>query len=153
MLQHVLSDPSFSKEMKRHVKEVISMLLQQGINFSLLTNVSEISFNPPLPAEIKATFKPITMFYLAGYTFESCTIDEQELTFEAGFGHQNFGAFVSIPILSVLQIIIEETPILINLSVDTQAIIKKEGQGIKKSMEALLSNPENERLLKGNKTK
>lgn len=151
MLQQVLSDPSFSKEMKRHVKEVISMLLQNGINFSLLTNVSEISFNPPLPSEIESTFKPITMFYLAGYTFESCTIDEEELTFEAGFGHENFGALVSIPILAVLQIIIEETPILINLSVDTQTIIKKEGEGIKKSMEALLSNPENEKLLKGNK--
>jgi hypothetical protein len=151
MLQQVLSDPSFSKEMKRHVKEVVSMLLQNGINFSLLTNVSEISFNPPLPFEIQSAFKPITMFYLAGYTFESCTVDEQELTFEAGFGPQNVGAFVSIPLLSVLQIIIEETPILINLSVDTQAIIQKETLGIKKSMEALLSNPENEKLLKDNK--
>jgi hypothetical protein len=148
MLQHVLNDPAFSKEMKRHVKEVLEFLLKRSMNFSILTNVSEISFEPALPEEISSTFKPITMFVLAGYTFESCIIDEHGISFEAGFGNENFGSLVFVPILSVLQVIVDETPILINLSVDVEDEPKVKIKGIKISMEALLSNPENEKLLK-----
>jgi len=148
MLQDVLNDPVFSGEMKRHVKEVLEILLKKGTNFSILTNVAEISFEPALPEEIRSTFKPITMFVLAGYTFESCIVDEWGISFEAGFGHDNFGSLVSVPLLSVLQIIVDETPILINLSVDVEEKTKPSSKGVKRSMEALLSNPENEKLLK-----
>lgn len=148
MLQSVLNDAEFSKEMKRHVKKTLEILLQRGVNFSILTNVAEISFEPELPEEIVTTFKPITMFILAGYTFESCIVDDWGVSFEAGFGHTNFGSLVSVPLLSVLQIIIEETPILINLSVDIEKEPKVKTQGIKRSMEALLSNPENKKLFK-----
>lgn len=148
MLQNVLNDVNFSKEMKRHVKATLEILLKKGVNFSILTNVNEINFEPPLPEEISSTFKPITMFVLAGYTFESCIIDEFGISFEAGFGHDNFGSLVFVPILSVLQIIVEETPILINLSVDVEEKPEQKTKGVKRSMEALLSNPENEKLLK-----
>lgn len=148
MLQELLSDEEFSSAMRNHVQEVIEMLLKKGVNFSILTNVSEIEFEPELPAEISANFKPITMFVLAGYTFESCTIDGDELSFEAGFGSTNFASLVTIPLLSVLQIIVEETPVFINLSVETKKPIKKSKNGVKRSMEALLNNPENEKLLK-----
>jgi len=148
MLQSVLTDPDFSHEMKRHVKSVLEILLQRGTNFSILTNVAEISFEPSLPEEIVATFKPITMFVLAGYTFESCIIDDWGVSFEAGFGHDNFGSLVSVPMLSVLQIIVDETPVLINLSVDVEEKPKEKSKGARRSMEALLSNPENEKLLK-----
>lgn len=148
MLQDVLNDPVFSSEMKRHVKEVLEILLKKGTNFSVLTNISEISFEPELPEEIRSTFKPITMFVLAGYTFESCIVDDWGISFEAGFGHENYGSLVSVPLLSVLQIIIDETPILINLSVDVEEKPKPTSKGVKRSMEALLSNPENENLLK-----
>ncbi|MDN5377334.1 MAG: hypothetical protein PWQ42_630, partial [Sulfurospirillum sp.] len=49
MLQELLRDSQFSSMMRSHVKEVIEMLLKKGINFSILTNVSEIEFEPPLP--------------------------------------------------------------------------------------------------------
>jgi len=146
MLQDVLSDPVFSAEMKRHVREVLEILLKKGTNFSILTNIAEISFEPELPEEIRSTFKPITMFVLAGYTFESCIVDEWGISFEAGFGHENFGSLVSVPLLSVLQIIIDETPVLINLSVDVEDRPKDKSNGVKRSMEALLSNPENKGL-------
>ncbi len=149
MLQKLLNDEDFSYEMKRHIKEVLEILLSKGINFSILTNISEIGFEPELPQEIRTTFKPITMFVLAGYTFESCIVDDWGLSFEAGFGNENYGSLVSVPMLSILQIIVDETPILINLSVE---IVPKKrvdkSEGVKRSMEALLSNPENEKLLK-----
>ena len=148
MLQDVLNDPIFSGEMKRHVREVLEILLKKGTNFSILTNIAEISFEPELPEEISSTFKPITMFVLAGYTFESCIVDEWGVSFEAGFGHDNYGSLVCVPLLSVLQIIVDETPILINLSVDVEERPKPSSKGVKRSMEALLSNPENEKLLK-----
>jgi len=147
MLQDVLNDPVFGTEMKRHVREVLEILLKKGTNFSILTNLTEISFEPELPAEIHATFKPITMFVLAGYTFESCIVDEWGVSFEAGFGHDNYGSLVCVPLLSVLQIIVDETPILINLSVDVEERPKPSSKGVKRSMEALLSNPENKNLV------
>jgi hypothetical protein len=147
MLQSVLNDQEFSAQMKSHVKKTIEILLKKGVNFSILTNVAEISFEPPLPEEIRSTFKPITMFVLAGYTFESCIVDDWGVSFEAGFGHDNFGSLVSVPMLSVLQIIVDETPVLINLSVDVEEKPKTKSKGVKRSMEALLSNPENEKLL------
>jgi len=147
MLQNVLNDVDFSAEMKRHVKKTLEILLKKGINFSILTNVAEIDFEPSLPEEIRSTFKPITMFVLAGYTFESCIVDDWGVSFEAGFGHENYGSLISVPMLSVLQVIVDETPILINLSIDVEEKPKEKTKGIKRSMEALLSNPENEKLL------
>ncbi len=148
MLQDVLNDIEFSKEMKRHVKDVLEILLKKGVNFSILTNLTEISFEPALPEEIHVNFKPITMFVLAGYTFESCIVDEWGISFEAGFGSENFGSLVSVPLLSVLQIIVDETPILINLSVEVQEKPEPTSKGVKRSMEALLSNPKNKNLFK-----
>jgi len=148
MLQSVLSDPLFSHEMKRHVKKTLELLLQSGTNFSILTNVAEISFDPDLPQEISSTFKPITLFVLAGYTFESCVVDEWGISFEAGFGSDNYGSLVSVPLLSVLQVMVDETPILINLSVEAEKKPKPTSKGVKRSMEALLSNPENKKLFK-----
>ena len=149
MLQNLLNDPNFSSEMKRHAREVLEILLEKGINFSILTNLAEISFEPELPEEIRATFDPITMFALTGYTFESCVVDEWGLIFEAGFGQKNYGSLVRVPLLSVLQIMVDETPILINLSVDVaEEKPKPSTERVKRSMEALLSNPDNEKLLK-----
>jgi len=149
MLQTVLSDEKFCDMMNEHILDIFDYLLEKGINFTILTNVSKVVFEPELPSEIKESFKPITMFILAGYTFESVIANEESISFEAGFGHDNFGSLVTVPILSVLQIIVEDTPIFINLSIpSSKKKSKKEDKGIKKSMEALLSNPENKKLFK-----
>ena len=150
MLQDFLENETFVRLMRVHVHEVLETLFQNGVNFSLLTNVRVVSFEPDLPEEITANFKPITMFVLAGYTFESASIDDKLLQFEAGFGVENIGSLVTVPLSSILQIVVEDTPVFINLSIPTKkdlAHYPKSG-GVKKSMEALLSNPENESLLK-----
>ena len=149
MLHQALSDERFCEIMSEHIQELLEYLLTENINFSILTNVAEVDFNPQLPNDIRDSFKPITMFVLAGYTYESAIINSEVLSFEAGFGADNFGSVVSVPLLSILQIIVEETPILINLSIPINKKEKKEKKrGVKKSMEALLSNPENKELLK-----
>ncbi len=153
MLHDALSDAKFCEIMNDHIVDILDYLLEKGINFSILTNVNEVNFNPELPSQIKDSFKPITMFVLAGYTFESVAVDEENISFEAGFGHENFGSLVTTPLLSILQIIVEDTPVFINLSISTNVKQeKKQEKGVKKSMEALLSNPENEKLLKNPKS-
>jgi hypothetical protein len=149
MLQTILGDDKFCDMMNEHILDIFDYLLEKGVNFAILTNVSEVVFEPELPDEIKKSFKPITMFILAGYTFESVIANEDSISFEAGFGHENFGSLVTVPILSVLQVIVEDTPVFINLSIPSnKKESKKEEIGIKKSMEALLSNPENKKLFK-----
>ena len=149
MLETLLGSEEFYGLMKKHAKEVLEQLLKQGVNFSILTNISDVTFDPALPSEISQNFKPITMFFLAGYTFESTQIYNGKISFEAGFGSDNFGSLVSLPIEAVLQIIIEEIPVFINLSTPpkVQVIVPKE-TGIKRSMEALMSNPDNLKLIK-----
>ncbi len=146
MVQSFLRDPDFNEMMILHIKEVIDLLLTKGTYFSILTNISEIKFDPILPYEISSGFKPITLFVVAEYTFETCNFDDDNLYFEAGFGHQNVGSFVTIPLHAIVQIIIEDTPILINLSVPGEHIPKK--ADIAKSTNIFLSNPENQDLVK-----
>ncbi len=149
MLHQALSDEKFCEIMSEHVQDILEYLLDENINFSILTNIAEVGFQPELPSDITDSFKPITMFVLAGYTFESAVIEDEMLSFEAGFGADNYGSLVSVPLLGILQIIVEETPIFINLSIPVNKKKKKEKKkGVKKSMEALLSNPENKKLLK-----
>lgn len=149
MIEQVLGSNDFQLLMKRHATELMEMLLKKGVHFSVLTNIADVSFSPVLPEHITQGFKPITMFFLAGYTFESTQIYNGVLSFEAGFGSDNFGSLVSIPVESVLQVILEEIPIFINLANPPK--VKKTSSkenGAKRSMDALLSNPQNKNLLK-----
>ena len=86
MLENLLGSEDFHALMKKHAKEVIELLLKRGVNFSILTNIADVTFDPPLPAEIRQNFKPITMFFLAGYTFESTQLYNGKMSFEAGCG-------------------------------------------------------------------
>ncbi len=146
MAQRILGDSEFSQLMKMHIAEILELLMQRGQFFSILTNISNITFDPPLPAEITANFKPITLFVVAEYTFESSSIDDDFLYFEAGFGQQNVGSVVTVPLNSIVQILIEETPIFINLAMEL--VPEKKEENIKKSTNIFLSNPENKGLIK-----
>lgn len=149
MLDSLLGHNNFNQLMKKHANEVVSFLLKEGINFSILTNIADVEFDPILPAEISQNFKPITMFFLAGYTFESTQLGIETMSFEAGFGSENFGSIVNVPMHAILQIIVEEIPVFINLSTPPKIEEKKPTQeGVKRSMNALMANPENQKLLK-----
>ena len=146
MAQRILGDKEFSQMMKMHIADILELLMQRGQFFSLLTNIANVTFEPELPDEIKSHFKPITLFVVAEYTFESSSIDDEFLYFEAGFGQENVGSLVTVPLSSIVQILIEETPIFINLSME-KSIEKKETK-VKKSTNIFLSNPENQELVK-----
>ncbi len=151
MLHDIVSNKNFRKMMLEHSSEVIEYLFDENIEFSILTSLANITFDPPLPEYITADFKPITLFTLAGYTYDSARLDSEILSFEAGFGRENFGSLVSVPLYAILQIIIENTPIFINLATppeNEEEKPKDKKDGIKKSMDIFLSNPNNKKLLK-----
>jgi len=154
VLENLIEDRNFSKLMKKHLEELIVLLFEKEQNFGVLCKIEEISFHPELPEGMFEEFRPLTLFFLAGYTFETAKIEDDMLIFEAGFGPENFGSVVSVPLLSILQVIVDETPIMINLAVekeendDKQSDEKVDESGVKNSMESFLSNPENQKFLK-----
>lgn len=151
MLDSVIEDKDFAKLMQKNIQELIIHLFEKEQNFGILCKIDDITFEPNLPAEISADFRPMTLFFLAGYTFDTARIVDKMLVFEAGFGADNFGSVVSVPLLSIMQVIVEETPLLINLATykqDTKDVKKVDDNGVENSMASFLSNPENSKFLK-----
>jgi len=153
LLENVIQNRDFANIMQKSIENLIVHFFEENQNFGILCKIEEISFNPSLPESINSEFRPLTLFFLAGYTFETARIENETLIFEAGFGSENFGSVVSVPLLSIMQIIIDETPVLINLAVheeEPKEELKKEvdNQGVENSMASFLNNPENSKFLK-----
>ena len=151
MLEKIIQDEDFGDLMKKNMQDLIILFFEKEQNFAILCKIEEVSFNPELPKDINSEFRPLTLFFLAGYTFETAHIEGEYLVFEAGFGSDNFGSIVSVPLLSIVQLIVDETPVLINLAVQTdheEKTTKADESGVKNSMASFLSNPENSKFLK-----
>jgi hypothetical protein len=151
MLYEVLNNKETRSLLYTHCRDILALLLKQNISFDVLADVKAISFNPQLPLHLRKNFAEFTLFALANYTLQSAYIEKGKLIFEAGFGKENFGSVVSIPIGSILQILIDNTPIFINLSATFGG--ETFSSSVENSMQALLSNPENKKLLKKKNTK
>lgn len=155
MLFDIVKNDAYAKLMRNHIQELLIFLFEQQQNFGILCKIEHLSFDPELPKHISDEFRPLTLFFLAGYTFESARIDDDVLIFEAGFGNENMGSFVTVPLLSIMQIIIDETPIFVNLATpkgeEQNRPAKSDDDGIKTSMSAFLSNPENQKFIKKEK--
>lgn len=107
MLDEILDDEKFALLMKMHVYECIDFLLEKGLNFSVMANLPLVSFEPSLPDEISGSFSmPVIMFSLGGYTLESARLTQDELSFEAGFGSENFASVVSFPLGAVVNLLL-----------------------------------------------
>lgn len=151
MLFDIIKSASFARLMESHVHDMLAYLFENEQNFGILCKIEHLTFDPPLPKHISDEFRPMTLFFLAGYTFESARIENHSLIFEAGFGHENIGSFVTVPLLAIVQVIIDDTPAFINLALPQELVPhqKKEGEtGVQNSMNAFLSNPENQKFLK-----
>ena len=152
MLDNITQDNDFAILMQKHIEDMIIHFFDKEQNFGILCKIDDVEFNPVLPKNLSNELRHLTLFFLAGYTFESAHIEGDYLIFEAGFGTENFGSIVSVPLSSIMQIIVDETPILINLS--NKKPVKKPleqsspEKGIENSMASFLSNPENSKFIK-----
>jgi len=141
----MMKDNAFQTSMENHITDIVSYLLTNEQHFGLVCKLENVDFNPPLPDHIKETLNQITLFFLAGYTYESTRLEGGFISFEAGFGSENFGSIVTLPVLAVMQLIVEETPIFVNIA---QPRPKETDGSVDKSMAALMANPENRKLFK-----
>ena len=152
MTINLLQTPEYKTLMQSHILQTIEYLFKKNQEFAVACEIKDISFSPQLPKDIKESFNDTVLFILSGYTFESAGIDKEYFTFEAGFGPDNFGATVTVPLLAIKQIMLGENPIVFNLSrYEKEEESQKKKTSSKTSMEALLNNPENMKLLKKKK--
>ena len=153
MTINLLQTPEYRTLIQKHIFETIKYLFNKNQEFALACEVKYITFTPDLPEDIKNSFDDKVLFILSGFTFESAQLDEENFSFEAGFGSDNFGSTVSFPLLAIKQLFLGDNPIVINLAnpVIESDKREKESASKKSSMEALLKNPENKKLLKNKK--
>ncbi|MEA3228501.1 MAG: hypothetical protein U9P38_05435 [Campylobacterota bacterium] len=152
MLNNITTDKQFAGVMQKNIEGLITHFFKKEQNFGILCSIDHVSFEPELPEDINSEFRDLTLFFLGGYTFETAHITDNYLIFEAGFGADNFGSIVHVPLLAILQIIVEETPVLINLAQyqEEEEIIEDQtdNKGVESSMASFLSNPENSKFVK-----
>ena len=152
MTINLFQTPEYKKLMEEHIEKTIGYLFNKNQEFALACEIKHISFTPELPAEIKETFNETVLFVLSGYTYETAKLEEGYFYFEAGFGADNFGSTVSVPLLAIKQVFVGDHPIVLNLA---EPVNKEEVSDVSKksSMEALLNNPENKKLIKKKSSK
>ena len=141
-----LETSKYKEIIQNHILATIEYLFDANQEFGVACDVSVVSFSPNLPNDIQESLPEITLFMLANYSFETASVDQYYLSFEAGFGPDNFGALVQIPLLAIKQLFVDEYPILLNVTSSNE--IKEEKKEEVDSMSVLLNNPENAKLLK-----
>lgn len=134
----------YKKIIETHIEKTMGYLFDKNQEFALACETKDITFLPKLPSHIQESFDEVILFVISRYSLETANLESGVFSFEAGFGEENFGATVSMPLLAIKQLFVGDHPIVINLA---QPEDKKE-DAKKSSMEALLSNPENKKLLK-----
>ena len=156
MLEKLINNDGFCEKMYENTRDIISFMLDGGVEFGVICSTEEVVFEPPLPDDIRKNIKPIALFVLSNYSFESAYLsdDASILFFEAGFGPDNYASLVGIDIANISQIVVEDTPVFINVCAGKQKTKKrpaqepKEAPSTERSMEKLLSRPENKKFLK-----
>ena len=146
--KNIFQTPQYISIIEKHFQETIAYLFEQNQHFAIACEVKHLTFTPELPKEIKDTFQEVVLFIMGGYTFETAVLEEDFFLFEAGFGENNFGSHVRLPILAIKQLFVNDTPIIINMA---SALTKKSPSSQESSMQALLNNPQNKRLLQKKK--
>ena len=153
MNTELFQTPAYQELISSHLDKTIQFLFENNQEFALACETKFLQFDPELPQEISDSFGESVLFILTGYTYETAQLGDGYFSFEAGFGEENFGSLVTLPILAIKQIFVGEYPIAINISEPAVHPNEEESAeaGSSKSMEALLSNPENKKLLKKKK--
>lgn len=151
MIHELVENREYKNMVRLQIKEVMTFLMNANQEFAITANVKGITFDPQLPSSILDQLSNFSLFVLSNYTYSTIKIDNEFLYFEAGFGKENFGAQVKIPLTGIFQIIIDESIIYINPIATFDKFFEKEKLE-KNSMDVFKNNPHNKKLVdKGNK--
>ena len=153
MIFNIVEDMKYRNMLEGQIFEVIEYLLNQDEEFSLTANIKGIDFNPEIPESISKNFSHFTLFTLSNYTYESIILTEKNITFEAGFGGENFGSHVTIPLYAIFQIVIDESILFLNPTATVEKYFEKveideeANDQESRSLNAFTMNKKNEDLL------
>jgi len=122
-----MKEEKFQTLMQKHIEDILLYCFEEDQHFGILCKIEHLEFNPELPHDIYKDFRDVT-------------------------GTENIGSLLTVPLLSILQIIIDDTPVFINVANYEKKDVKElepiSDDGIQNSMSALLSNPENQKFKK-----
>ena len=143
MVKDIIEDNGYKSLVEKQIKENILFLLEKNQEFSITANIEPISFTPELPKVIKDQMHKFSLFILSNYTYTTVQVDDNYISFEAGFGNENFGSVVKIPLYAIFQIIIDESILYIN----SVATVEKFNKDLKKnSFNIFKNNPNNKKF-------
>ena len=152
MIFNIVEDINYRDMLEGQIFEVIEYLLSKDEEFSVTANIKGVDFNPQIPESISKTFPHFTLFTLANYTYESIELTETHISFETGFGSENFGSVVTIPLYAIFQIVIEESILFLNPTATVEKYFMKQDpidmeDQQSRSMNAFKMNKKNKDLL------
>ena len=140
MIKNIIEDEEYKLLIEKQIKETVVFLLKKNQEFSITANIEPITFNPELPSVIKNQMHKFSLFTWSNYTYTTVQIDDDYMSFEAGFGNENFGSVVKIPLHAIFQIVVDESILYIN----SVATVEKFNKDLKKnSFNIFKSNPNN----------
>ncbi len=154
MIVDVVEDINYRNLMEEQIQEIIHYLLEHNEEFSITANISGVDFNPAIPETIYENFSKFTMFTLSNYTYSTIVVSNEYISFEAGFGEENFGSTVTIPFYAIFQLVINDSILFINPTATVEKYFLKTSNSENKknnqqerSRKAFSMNPKNKELL------
>jgi len=150
MIFNIVEDLNYRSMLENQIFEVMEYLINKDEEFSITANIKGVEFNPEMPESISKSFSKFTLFTLSNYTYESIILTENSITFEAGFGSENFGSHVTIPLYAIFQIVIEESILFLNPTATVEKYFEKakeDKEQESRSMNAFTMNKKNKDLI------
>ena len=143
MIRNIIEDEEYKNLIENQIKETVFFLLEKNQEFSITANIESVTFAPELPSVIRNQMHKFSLFTLSNYTYTTVQIDDDYMSFEAGFGNENFGSVVKIPLHAIFQIVVDESILYIN----SVATVEKFNKDLKKnSFNIFKSNPNNKKF-------
>ncbi|MCK5294003.1 MAG: hypothetical protein KAJ49_05075 [Arcobacteraceae bacterium] len=126
MITELIEKNKYKDLTSKQIKELITFLVSQEQEFNITANIEGVDFNPEIPEPVSAHFTQFTLFTLVNYTYESLVIEDDYISFEAGFGSENFGSVCSVPYYAIFQVSIDNSILFINPSATVQKYFEED---------------------------
>jgi len=143
MNKELFKKDSYKELSIKNCYNTLEFLINEGVDFAIVCYTNVIEFNPEIPESI-AKFDENVLFIISGYTKESAILSKEYLQFEAGFGDSGFGSVLNIPLEAIFQIVLEDDILYLSNYKPKKRVVNSE----ELSLQNLLNNPENQKLLK-----
>jgi hypothetical protein len=126
MIKDIIENDDYKEMIEGQLFELIGFLLNKEQEFNLTANIRVVEFDPVIPDAIAKNFQPFTLFALANYTYSTIELTDTHISFETGFGAENFGSVVTIPLYALFQVVVDESILFLNPSATVEKFLVKD---------------------------